>query len=89
MGFWFFGPFTWRWGGGDDNGKKRGITNKPRSARGGGGRFTVFGAFVTLPLLGWQLATAQHSSAPTPPPLPAEFDHVEDAAKRPTRQPRP
>ena len=35
MGFWFFGPITWRWGGG--GGKRP------------GGSVTVFGAFVTLP----------------------------------------
>lgn len=37
MGFWFFGPVTWRWGG---NGNSRSSV-------------TVFGAFLTLPLLAW------------------------------------
>lgn len=37
MGFWFFGPVTWRWGG----------NGNPRSS------VTVFGAFLTLPLLAW------------------------------------
>ena len=38
MGVWFFGPVTWRFGGG--KGPK-------------GGRVTFFGALLTLPLMGW------------------------------------
>ena len=37
MGFWFFGPVTWRWGG----------SGTPRS------RITVFGFGALLPLVVW------------------------------------
>lgn len=53
MGFWFFGPVTWRWGGG--GGKK------PR------GSVTVFGAFITLPLAAWNLYRWQHPPLPPNP----------------------
>ena len=72
MGFWFFGPFSWSWGGG------RG--ERPR------GRVVVFGAVLTLPLAAWNIwRWNQHStqSSPkttSPPSLPRTTDG--DEARR-------
>ena len=62
MGFWFFGPVTWRFGGG--KGPK-------------GGRVTFFGAFLTLPLMGWnawQWCQLPDGSAGSSPEAPSRID---------------
>ena len=68
MGFWFFGPVTWRFGGG--KGPK-------------GGRVTFFGAFLTLPLMGWnawqwgQLPDGSEGSSPEAPSRIDDRDELE------------
>ena len=65
MGFWFFGPVTWRFGGG--KGPK-------------GGRVTFFGAFLTLPLMGWnawQWSQLPGSSS-SPPEAPELHGRIDD-----------
>lgn len=52
MGFWFFGPATWSWGGG--KGKQ------PR------GRIVVFGLWLSLPLAAWNVY--QNVRTPPPEP---------------------
>lgn len=68
MGFWFFGPVTWRFGGG--------------KGKGPGGRVTFFGAFLTLPLMGWNAWQWSHRGEIPPPtsPLPAtsELGSIDD-----------
>ena len=69
MGFWFFGPVTWRFGGGE--------------GKAPGGRVTFFGAFLTLPLMGWNAWQWGHRDEKFPPPtspLPAtsELGSIDD-----------
>ena len=66
MGFWFFGPVTWRFGGG--KGPK-------------GGRVTFFGAFLTLPLMGWnawQWGQLPDGSSISPPEAPELHGRIDD-----------
>ena len=62
MGFWFFGPVTWSWGG--EKGKR------PR------GRVMVFGAFLSFPLAAWNVYQA--ATAKPEVPANPEFDVIQE-----------